>query len=453
MNMPHLFIPVLVELVTAIYAEFIKKVAVELGLVIDDVTARMLARNAVVVVGTSGGKDSDALGLLMNKFLNAIGHMGERRLFHADLGEIEHKESIAQVYLLGRHINWEVVVVRRKKGGLLERYEQRQADNTKRYTDLSCVTVISPWPGKKMPFCRGETKVQPITQGATTMFPGQEIVNAVGLRREESDDRAKKPISQPNDNLSRRGCSGRDYFPILDLLVEQVWLIHRQEGLPGHAAYDERGNERVSCSFCFLASDNDIRAGLRDEHNHRAYIRLCKLEVISGFSYRSSKWLCDEAPELLPEEIRALIPAAKEKAARRRLIEKRIPKELLFENHGGRNAWPKFQPSLEQCEIIASVRREIGELYGIELKCTTAQEVYDRYAELLAIREEKETRKAKQAERAEARRARGRTVKRMGSRSKKRRITVASKVHGEEHDIPPSVLVASAASLYQPSLF
>jgi 3'-phosphoadenosine 5'-phosphosulfate sulfotransferase (PAPS reductase)/FAD synthetase len=333
----------------------------------------------------------------MAKFLDNIGHTGERRLIHADLGMIEHKESIEQAHRLGEHVGWEVIVVRRQKGGLLSRFEQRWNDNCERYKKLSCVTLISPWPTKGMPFCRSETKVAPIIQEATCRFPGREIVNAVGLRREESAERAKKPVSQHNVKLSARGCTGRDYFPILDLPIEKVWLIHKNENFKAHPGYTDRQNERISCSFCFLASDNDIKAGLRDPHNHRSYIRLCALEVLSGFSYRPTKWLCDEAPDLLPEEIRSEIAGAQEKAIKRRILEKGNPKELLFKNHGGAKAWPQFQPTLAQCGIIATVRSEVASLMQLEIKHTTAESVYARYAELLeekALKDRETDRKA-----------------------------------------------------------
>ncbi len=57
------------ELVTAVYAEFIKAEAVALGLVIDDPIARMIAQGCPVVAGSSGGKDSDVLVLYLDKLL------------------------------------------------------------------------------------------------------------------------------------------------------------------------------------------------------------------------------------------------------------------------------------------------------------------------------------------------------------------------------------------------
>jgi hypothetical protein len=209
----------------------------------------------------------------------------------------------------------------------------------------------------------------------------------------------------------------------------------------------------VSGSFCLLARDNDINAGLRDPHNHHAYIRLCTLEVLSSFSYRSTKWLCDEAPELLPEEIRNLIPEAKRRAAKRRLIEKRIPKELLFENHGGRKAWPKFQPSLEQCALIASVRCEMAELMELQLNCTTAQEVFDRYAELLKEKAARQQRAALKTEKSENKK-RCVTVKKKGKRARKIEVdSFVAKESVTEAPIPPPIVIDTTNLVQQQRLF
>jgi hypothetical protein len=89
------------------------------------------------------------------------------------------------------------------------------------------------------------------------------------------------------------------------------------------------------------------------------------------------------------------LDTSKAKASKRKLIEARIPTELLFANSGGRQGWPSFQPTIEQCEIVAAVRREISTLMGPEIQrsanteilYTTAQAVYERYAQLLSQRQ------------------------------------------------------------------
>jgi tRNA(Ile)-lysidine synthase TilS/MesJ len=96
MHNPAQLINIYFELITAIYVEFIKAEADNLALLVDDQTARHLAHgaggNVVLAAGSSGGKDSDALVLLLNKLMDAICFGGRRVVIHADLGAIEHAE-------------------------------------------------------------------------------------------------------------------------------------------------------------------------------------------------------------------------------------------------------------------------------------------------------------------------------------------------------------------------
>lgn len=155
---------------------------------IDQEVVEMLAANCVIAFGTSGGKDSDASAIQTTHFLNAINHVGPRLLIHADLGEIEHADSLPQCERLASFLNLSLLVVRRKQGGLLERCEQRWRDNLERYRQLLCVTVITPFSSSAMRFCTSENKTAPITQELTARYPGQQILNVVGIRRSGQDD-------------------------------------------------------------------------------------------------------------------------------------------------------------------------------------------------------------------------------------------------------------------------
>lgn len=55
------------------------------GVALTDQVSEMLARNAVVAIGVSGGKDSDACAIATSEYLDAIGHTGPRLLVHSDL--------------------------------------------------------------------------------------------------------------------------------------------------------------------------------------------------------------------------------------------------------------------------------------------------------------------------------------------------------------------------------
>ncbi len=57
--------------------------------------AELLSKNAVVAVGVSGGKDSDACAIAVDRYLNAIDHTGPRCLIHAGLGMVEWGSSLS----------------------------------------------------------------------------------------------------------------------------------------------------------------------------------------------------------------------------------------------------------------------------------------------------------------------------------------------------------------------
>src|SRR5215831_7464827 len=160
----------------------IKEIAAELGLDITDECAALLISEPppVVVAGSSGGKDSSAQTILLNRFLDRIQFKGKRTIIHADLGRIEHAESLDHVKALSRFVDWPLIVCRREKGDLLDRYEQRWRDNCKRYALLECVTLIGPFPSPVMPFCRSENKVAPIIQTLANRYPGRTILSCVG---------------------------------------------------------------------------------------------------------------------------------------------------------------------------------------------------------------------------------------------------------------------------------
>jgi hypothetical protein len=170
----------------------VKAAAAELQLDITDECAALLVSEPppVIAAGSSGGKDSDAQAILLDQFLNRIGFDGDRVIIHADLGRIEHAESIDHVRALANFLNWPLIVCKRQKGDLLDRYEQRWRDNCRRYALLECVTLIGPFPSFGMIFCRSEQKVAPIIQTLTKRFAGRTILSCVGIRAQESAARA-----------------------------------------------------------------------------------------------------------------------------------------------------------------------------------------------------------------------------------------------------------------------
>jgi hypothetical protein len=113
----------------------------------------LLATDAVVAIGVSGGKDSVACALAVARHLDAIGHTGPRILVHSDLGRVEWKDSGPACERLAAHLGWELLTLQRQAGDMLARWEKRWSNNVERYRDLSCVRLILPWSTPSMRFC------------------------------------------------------------------------------------------------------------------------------------------------------------------------------------------------------------------------------------------------------------------------------------------------------------
>ncbi len=112
-----------------------------------------LSGQAPVFAGVSGGKDSQALAYRLQAHLDANGHIGPRALIHSDLGRIEWRDSITVCERLAQRLGWELIVVRRAAGDMMDRWLSRWDANVERYAALSCVRLIMPWSSAAQRFC------------------------------------------------------------------------------------------------------------------------------------------------------------------------------------------------------------------------------------------------------------------------------------------------------------
>jgi 3'-phosphoadenosine 5'-phosphosulfate sulfotransferase (PAPS reductase)/FAD synthetase len=341
----------------------------------------LLNRNSVVAVGVSGGKDSVAVALAVARHLDDIGHTGPRLLIHSDLGRVEWKDSLPACERLAALLGWELVVVSRSAGDMLARWEGRWAANVRRYTELECVKLILPWSTPSMRFCTSELKTAIITRELRKRFPGQDILNVTGIRRQESDNRAKMPVSAPMKDLTRKGAVGYSWNAIIEWPIEDVLQEISDAGLELHEAYTKYGTSRVSCAFCIMSAIADLEAAASCEDNHPLYVQMVELEAESGFAFQGNRWLADVAPHILSPELQARVEAAKANARRRVELESQLPKHLHYVK-----GWPTALPTEGEAELIARVRREVAEVLGLEVKYTTGTDVLARYAQLLAMK-------------------------------------------------------------------
>jgi 3'-phosphoadenosine 5'-phosphosulfate sulfotransferase (PAPS reductase)/FAD synthetase len=356
----------------------------------DEIKAALAhGKNAVVAIGVSGGKDSCAVALATTTYLRSVGFAGEIVLIHSDLGKTEWLQSITKCEELAAFLGLELLVVRRKAGGMLERWQGRWDNNVERYCNLECVKLILPWSTASMRFCTSELKTAPICAELAKRYKGKMIINVVGIRREESPNRAKAPISKRNTKLQRKTVSqqtdmatdGYDWNPIIEWQIGEVFQIIKDNGLELHEAYTKYSMSRVSCAYCILSNQADLTNATTAEQNHDLYREMVDLEIRSTFSFQSGKWLGDVAPHLLDPVKRLDVEVAKAKADVREEVENAIPKDLLYVK-----GWPHRAPTAEEAFLLARIRERIGQLLDIPVQYTTPETVIARYEELLKLK-------------------------------------------------------------------
>jgi 3'-phosphoadenosine 5'-phosphosulfate sulfotransferase (PAPS reductase)/FAD synthetase len=245
------------------------------------------------------------------------------------------------------------------------------------------VKLILPWSTASMRFCTSELKTSIICRALVRRFPGQTILSATGIRRQESPNRAKAPVAKPQPKLASAswGTKGLDWHPILDWTTRQVFGYLEEKEVPLHEAYTRYGSSRVSCCFCILSSQNDLAAASRCAENQAAYCDLVTLEAASTFPFQATRWLGDVAPHWLTAGLRQAVIVAKAGAQRREAAEANIPQHLLYTE-----GWPRTIPTRTEASLLGEIRREVADAVGIQVRYTEAPEIIRRYKELLSSR-------------------------------------------------------------------
>lgn len=381
------------------------------GVEVDDEVSALLAADAPVAVGVSGGKDSCAAAIAVVEHLRAVGHAGSVLLVHADLGDddpamnVEWADSLPTCERLAAFLGVDLLVVKRPAGGMMKRWQTRWENNVERYTKLLCVKVILPWSTPSMRFCTSELKSAPIASALVKRFPGQRIVSACGIRREEGNGKSQSPrtnakTSKPNKRLTnvRLGTSGVDWNPIAAWTTRDVFAFCASRGFQMHEGY-AKGMKRISCRYCIMQDEDDQRVSASVLENQPVLHTVVGLEARSTFAFQGARWLADVAPELLDDAEREAIRSAKERAELRAAAEDRIPDHLLYTE-----GWPTVMPTQDEAIMLAEVRREVAAIMGLQVQYTEPQAILDRYAELMAENArrgaEKERKAARKAQKA-----------------------------------------------------
>ena len=201
----------------------------------------MIRRGALVALNHSGGKDSQAMTILLSRIVPRE----QAIVVHAPLGEVEWPGTIEHIEdTLPEDVPLILAPVSSGKS-LLDSIEERGR-----------------FPSPSVRWCTSSLKRGPIERELRRFLKshvrfGGRLVNAMGMRAEESAARAGKLPWRRNDRMSVAGREVFDWLPIFDLSTEDVFRIIGEAGQSPHWAY-AAGMSRLSCVFCIMASRADL---------------------------------------------------------------------------------------------------------------------------------------------------------------------------------------------------
>jgi 3'-phosphoadenosine 5'-phosphosulfate sulfotransferase (PAPS reductase)/FAD synthetase len=259
----------------------------------------LLRAGATLVLSVSGGKDSDALCHHLLELRQNEGWSGRVCMVHADLGRAEWHTTADYVAQLAQRKQVELHVVRYTQGDLIDRIWARWQ---------SLKQAGCPWPSAQARYCTSEMKVAPISRWLRQTFPTGQVICALGLRAQESHTRAQKDpfMNRSKCTAPSKGRFVWNWLPLHQWTETQVWAEIRRHGNVFHPAY-ALSNQRLSCAMCVLGSLNDLLNGAI--HNPETYRELCRIEAVTGYSFRPNLWLSDLHPHLLPAETLSAVHA------------------------------------------------------------------------------------------------------------------------------------------------
>jgi 3'-phosphoadenosine 5'-phosphosulfate sulfotransferase (PAPS reductase)/FAD synthetase len=202
-----------------------------------------------IFVNHSGGKDSQA----MLAALITAGLKDKLVIIHCDLGEMEWEPM--HDWIVENSFGVEVHVVKSKEDFF---------ELSRRYNRL---------PSGQARFCTSDLKTAPATQFVRDYCKTHgltNVVEALGLRAEESPMRAKKEEMETRKifiDTNNRKAGKIDlitWHPILSYKLADVWSTIAAAGQVPHKVYS-MGFSRLSCVFCVF--------GKIEEHKKAAVLR------------------------------------------------------------------------------------------------------------------------------------------------------------------------------------
>ena len=219
----------------------------------------LIARGAMFVINHSGGKDSQAMYLMLRDLVP----VAQRVIVHADLGEVEWPGAVDQIKATTAG---EPLHICRSRRGLLQMIAERG---------------MFPSPSQRQ--CTSDLKRGPIERTVRAVTRERKaagieawglVVNCMGMRAEESPGRSKLTPFKRHEGNSKAGREWYDWLPIHDLTTVEVFARIAAAGQAPHWVY-AAGMSRFSCCFCIMSSKADLTTAARlNPDLYRRYVEL-----------------------------------------------------------------------------------------------------------------------------------------------------------------------------------
>lgn len=258
---------------------------------------KQLERGAALAINVSGGKDSQAMALTLARLHRERGWKGECFLINADLGRIEWPQTHAQLQAIAAMTGLRLVTVRHFEHDMIGHWRARGDKMRKKGQ------APRPWSGPgQARFCTSDMKRDPINKYLRRY---SNVVSAIGIRAQESDERAKQPEWARNYKIDNTIRTANVWHPLLHWTLLDVLracgttFIEMRDRQAKYAAGDEAaaldgwalhpayvmGNERLSCQFCVLGSLGDLQNAAR--HRPELLTELVAMEDEYGFTFKN----------------------------------------------------------------------------------------------------------------------------------------------------------------------
>lgn len=243
----------------------------------------------VILVNSSGGKDSQAMLDKVCKLARDADCLERVVVVHSDLGRVEWEGTKELAERQSQHYGVRFIVTKHSRLDLLERIEERGqfpspaqrwcTSDFKRAPIRKVMTALA----NELHGNNRESKANPSKLGRQV-----KILNCMGLRADESPNRAKLEAFKLSHKNARRIVD--DWLPIHQYTDSQVWQTIKLSGVEYHRAYD-LGMPRLSCCFCIFAPKSALM--IAGEHNRQLLAEYVEVEKRIDHTFKHDLALAD----------------------------------------------------------------------------------------------------------------------------------------------------------------